>query len=158
MRGPLAAAAIVCALALAVPTPAQQCEEEVVFQAGEGTIVVSHNQTTYNCCCWIGFEVYQDGFEIDIIEQENLDPPGGCWCLCCFDIGVTIGGLDPGDYTVSITKRYDSGEPEELGPWVVTVDGACDPLLIATYLPCVGASIQEGETKTSWGTIKSMYR
>lgn len=158
MRKPVAAAAVACALLGVAALPAQQCDEEVVFQIREGTIEVSHNQTVYNCCSWIGFQVYQDGFGIDIVEQENYDPPGGCYCLCCFDIGVTVGGLDPGDYTVSITKRYESGETEVLGPWAVTVDGACDPFLITTYLPCVAASIQQEAEGTTWGIIKSLYR
>ncbi len=149
--------AAVLTLLLATALPAQMCEEEVLFDVREGTIEVVHNQTPYNCCAWLGFEVYQEGFSIEIVEWEHLDPPGGCNCVCCFNVSIVIGGLDPGEYTVTLTKRHEGGGSEVLGPWQVTVDGTSDPVLITTYLPCAAGSVHD-QTETSWGVIKSQYR
>lgn len=144
---------LLCASAL----PAQMCEEEVAFYVGDGSIEVQHSQTSFNCCAWLGFEVYQEGSAIDIFEWEHLDPPGGCNCLCCFDVQVVIGGLEAGEYTVTVTKRYDGGAEEVLGPWTVTVTGSGEPVLLTSYLPCAAASVHE-QAETSWGMIKSQYR
>ncbi|MFH1501551.1 MAG: hypothetical protein ABIG03_00755 [Candidatus Eisenbacteria bacterium] len=147
----------VLVLLFAATLSADVCEEVVLFEVTEGAIEVIHDQAPYNCCAWIGFEAYQEGTSIEIVEWEHLGPSGGCDCDCCFDVSVVIGGLDPGEYSVSITKRLEGGESVVLGPWTVTVEGTSDPVLIATYLPCAPASVDDPR-ETSWGRIKSQYR
>jgi hypothetical protein len=147
---------ILLVLAFAAASPAQVCDEQVVFQVHEGTIEIFHDQALYNCCAWIGFESYQEGQSIDIVEWEHLDPPGGCDCVCCFDTHIVMGGLAPGVYQVTITKRYEEDGSEVLGPWEVEVEGSSDPVLIMSYLPCATASVHD--QTTTWGIIKSYYR
>ena len=109
-------AVVVAVLALVAATAgAQECDEEVLFDVYDGTIEIIHNQSRYNCCCWIEFDVVQEDFAIDVVEWEELDA-GGCDCLCCFDMRVVVAGLDPGDYTVTIWKHSEYGGVEMLRP------------------------------------------
>lgn len=135
-----------------------ECDEEVLFEVYDGTIEVIHNQSLYNCCCWIEFDVAEGDFAIDVVEWEVLDA-GGCDCLCCFDLRIAVAGLEPGDYTVTIWKHSEYGGVEMLGPWVVTVAGTSLPSLTTAYLPCVNTSADEwDEFRLTWGTIKELYR
>jgi hypothetical protein len=136
----------------------QDCDEEVIFEVYDGTIEIIHNQSLYNCCCWIEFDVIQEAFAIDVMEWEELDA-GGCDCLCCIDMRVKVAGLEPGEYTVTIWKHSESGGVEMLGPWVVTVTGTCPPSLTASYLPCVNTWAPEDDAVPgTWGTIKALYQ
>ncbi len=147
-------AAVVAVLLIASIGSAQECDESVFFVTHPGTIVLHHNQTLFNCCAWIDFEIIQEGSSIEIWEHEEfLAAP--CDCLCCFDVSVTIGGLTPGAYFVSIWKTSDFGGTEFVGEWIVGVGGTSPPALTAAYLPCAETSIEEG---ASWGAIKALYR
>lgn len=155
MRSPVGVSILL--LVCAAATSAQVCEERVSFDVREGTIEMVHDQAPYNCCAWIGFESYQEGQSIDIVEWERFEPSGPCDCICCFDVRVLIGGLEPGEYEVTLTKHLEGEQVEVLGPWIVIVEGTSDPMLIASYLPCVSASVHE-RLPTTWGVIKSRYR
>jgi hypothetical protein len=154
MRALATATVLLAALAAAPPVSAQWCDEEVFLETSAGTIEITHLQSLYNCCCTIESEVIQDGFWIDVHEYERLDM-GGCECLCCFDVEVEIGGLEPGRYTVSIIKHSSYGGVELVGFWLVTVSGTSPPLLRTAFLPCGDTGVQDW---TTWGVIKALYR
>ena len=108
---------------------------------------------------WIDVEVAQEGNDIEIVERERFET-NPCYCLCCFDVAATIGGLDPGSYTVDIWKGYwvggDVWTYELVGTWVLEVEGNSDPFIESYYIPCVETG-SDG-FPSSWGTIKQMYR
>ena len=62
------AVAVLAVLLLVSLASAQTCDEEVFLTTSDGTIEISHMQTTYNCCCWVDSEVIQDGFWLDVHE------------------------------------------------------------------------------------------
>jgi hypothetical protein len=158
MRGGTAAIAVALAILAAPLAAAQTCDEEVSFEVSDGTIFVYHDQALFNCCCAVEFDVAVAGFEIDITEWEILEG-GGCDCLCCFDLAVTIGGLEAGDYVVRVWKESQHGGSELIGTWGVTVDGESAPLLHTAYLPCVSAAVDDAtEFEGTWGVIKALYR
>ena len=159
MRGTTGVLAVMVLLAFAAATPAQMCDEEVVLSTGEGSIDILHTQAEYNCCSWTEIEVEREGFTIDVIEREQFDD-GPCFCLCCFEVEVHMGGLDPGEYTVTVWKGYYVGDEtwvyESAGTWIVEVDGVSDPFVWTGYLPC--ADTGAIDELLSWGTIKALYR
>lgn len=152
-------AILVIAAALFSTAAAQECAEEVTFDVYDGTIALYHSQTRFNCCAWIDVEVAQEGNDIEIVERERFET-NPCYCLCCFDVAATIGGLDPGSYTVDIWKGYwvggDVWTYELVGTWVLEVEGNSDPFIESYYIPCVETG-SDG-FPSSWGTIKQMYR
>jgi hypothetical protein len=144
-------------LALASTAAAQECDEQVLFEVSDGQIDVMHSQALYNCCSWIEFELLQTALEIDIFEREQL-MGGGCDCLCCFDMTVSVAGLAPGDYTVRIWKNCEhlGGIDVLYGTWSVHVEGYSEPFIDSNYIPCAETGAPE-EPRT-WGTIKALYR
>jgi hypothetical protein len=155
MKTRLIAPAALVVLSLSVTAFAQTCDEQVFLDTSNGTIAISHIQALYNCCCTIDTEVIQDDYILDVHEYEALEG-GGCDCLCCFNLQLTIAGLTPGDYTVTIIKHSEYGGTEHLGPWIVTVTGTSEPSVSSAFVPCVDTAVQENET--TWGVIKALYR
>ncbi len=158
MRSSAVIVLAVILVAIASIASAQECEESVHIDVYDGTIEIHHIQARYNCCAWLDIEVVQDGYTIDVIEWERFEA-GPCYCLCCFDSEVTIAGLDPGDYTVTVWKTYNnfdgSWEFISAGTWTVRVEGNAQPSVIASYVPC--AETGAPETVASWGVIKALY-
>jgi hypothetical protein len=144
------ALAVILVLLSAVCSQAQDCDEQVVFVTYDGTIEVHHQQALYNCCAWIDFRVEQQEFAIDIYEYERFEF-GPCYCQCCFDLLVIVGGLEPGTYLVSIWKN-----DEYYGTWQVPVEGTGVPFVETAYDPCVNSTV--APQIDSWGMIKSLYR
>ncbi len=134
---------------------AQICDEQVIFDTDPGTIICHHTQTEFNCCAWIDFAVDVEGFSISIVEAEAYED-GPCYCNCCFDNEIVIGGLEPGLYAVSIWKIRLEGTGF-VGTWEVEVDGQCAPFVETVYEPCVQTTVGDDST-WSWGTMKSLYR
>jgi len=159
MRGGVAVLAVAILCAFASPTSAQWCEEEVFLTVGDGSIEIYHSQAEYNCCGWTDIEVVRDGFTIEVFEWEQFEY-GPCYCLCCFDIQVFIGGLDPGDYTLTVWKTYNNFDGtwtyESAGTWIVPVDGVSEPVVLTNYIPCADTGALD--EPLSWGTIKALYR
>jgi hypothetical protein len=158
MKTAIAALAAVLLLPTAIAW-AQECSEEVVLETGQGTIVMHHLEARYNCCACVRPEVVHDGFEVDFFEREDFGC-GACYCQCCFAVDASLGGLDPGTYTVRVWKLYDNGDgtwTEELvGIWTVVVAGQSAPFFWSSYTPCVSAAIPDGPV--GWSVIKALYR
>ncbi|MCD4689826.1 hypothetical protein K8S17_00025 [bacterium] len=148
---------VVLAIALltAGSVQAQMCYEQLVFETDPGTIICRHTQTEFNCCAWIDFAVDVDGFSISIVEAEAYES-GPCYCNCCFDNEIVIGGLEPGLYSVTIWKVRLNGT-EFVGVWEVQVAGQSDPFVETTYEPCVQTTVDD-DFIWSWGTLKGLYR
>ncbi len=150
---------IIVVLAIAFLTAgsaqAQICDEQVIFETGPGTIICHHTQTEFNCCAWIDFAVDIEGFSISIEEAEAYES-GPCYCNCCFDNEIVIGGLEPGLYAVSICK-IRLGGPEFVGTWEIQVEGQSAPFVETTYEPCVQTTVDD-DLIWSWGTMKALYR
>ena len=72
---------------------------------GEGTLLVSHLNTAFNCCPIISAEITISGDTVVIEEIESLDQ-GGCSCLCLFNIDYEITDLSPGEYTLKLLGNY----------------------------------------------------
>jgi len=139
----------------AVGSVQAQCDEQVWFDTPPGTIVCHHEQTEFNCCASLDISVNVDEFDILILEEEWYEI-GPCYCLCCFDCEITIGGLAPGPYSVSIWKvRFDGSF--YVGSWDVEVDGEAASLIETLYIPCSSTTV-DPEEASSWGTIKALYR
>lgn len=147
-------ALVALALLAAATAAAQECDELVFVEPGPGSVSVSHIEALYNCCAWIEFEIVQESFTIEIHEWERFED-GPCYCLCCFDLFATVGGLAPGEYDVSVWKHRFDAPAELLGVWPVTVDGSSAPLVDTTYIPCAGTDVEASGT---WGVIKALYR
>ncbi len=148
-------AVLATALLTAGSAQAQICDEQVIFDTDPGTIICHHTQTEFNCCAWIDFSVTITEFSISIVETEAYDD-GPCYCNCCFDNEIVIGGLEPGLYAVTIWK-IDLGGAEYVGTREVEVDGQSAPFIETTYEPCVQTTIDD-DSLWSWGTIKALYR
>jgi hypothetical protein len=145
---------------LAVPqASAQECAEQVLFETGDGTIVVHHNEALFNCCASLDVEVTQDDWEIGVFEWEQFEV-GPCFCMCCFSADASVSGLAPGDYSVSVWKVHDNFDGtwtyELVGTWIVGVDGYSAPGVEVSYIPCASTAIPD--EPSSWGTIKALYR
>ena len=83
-------------------------DDEIVYTATAGTLNVTHENATYNCCLDdIAIALDAAGNELNLVETENVANP--CRCLCCFNAETTITGLDAGTYTVTFcwTEKHD---------------------------------------------------
>ncbi|MCK4414801.1 MAG: hypothetical protein KAY32_14800 [Candidatus Eisenbacteria sp.] len=171
----LASFILVTALtAAAAPAHAQDFDlwcweaDEVHARVEGATIAVFHDATVYNCC--------PDPFEYEIVLEENvirvrevevLSNP--CYCICCFDLAVTIEDVPPGDYTLEFTW-YDYEERD----WLVRLLDVSVPDAGQADLPAVGETYSSGcieaqsvpdsagpneddQRSPTWGRIKSLF-
>jgi hypothetical protein len=53
------------------------------------------------------FEFELGDTTIDIVETETF-PAGPCYCMCCFDLFVSVGGVPPGVYWVRVYNEDKS--------------------------------------------------
>jgi hypothetical protein len=77
------------------------CPEDEFALSVEGSVLqVLHYQAEYNCCpdgIVVSLNVTGQLVRLDEAEVPH-DPP--CPCLCCYEVGATVVGLQPGTYTV----------------------------------------------------------
>ncbi len=65
-----------------------------------GVLHALHHDAEYNCCAddiVVSLTVTGQLVRLDETEVPH-DPP--CPCLCCYEVGATVVGLQPGTYTV----------------------------------------------------------
>jgi hypothetical protein len=74
---------------------------------GVGTLALTHRNAIFNCCptYLLAYISVADNV-ITITEDEDLEPYGGCDCVCLFDVDMMIVGLPPGVYTVYVDELY----------------------------------------------------
>jgi hypothetical protein len=73
--------------------------DEIELTIEGNTLHVLHRNATYNCCLddvVISLSVEENLLILN--EQEILSNP--CWCICCYNVEVTVVDLAPGTYTV----------------------------------------------------------
>jgi hypothetical protein len=146
----------------AASSSAQICDEQISLVVSAGTIEISHTDVQFNCCAWIDMELAQGASLIEFTEREMFEV-GPCFCVCCYDFDMAVGGLEPGEYTVRVWKAYDNFDGTWTtvlaGEWVVTVQGSSPPFVRTEYLPCGETFVpDEGDARSGWGTIKALYR
>lgn len=81
---------------------------EVYFELNGDDIVVNHLGVTYNCCAAIDIDVEfsdvsdSEEYHIEITEYDTypVEPP--CYCICPFDIEITLEDHDPVEFTVQV--------------------------------------------------------
>lgn len=93
---------LACALLLALPAAADHwCldADTVTAEVRDGLVVVEHGAAFYNCCPEpIVYDLVVEGDVLDLTETVLEESP--CDCLCCFDLGVVLRGVAPGDWTL----------------------------------------------------------
>ncbi len=91
---------------------------------GAGTLTLTHINAGFNCCPEeILADIDIQGDTIHISEDETFGEYGGCYCLCLYDVYMTITGLMPGEYTIIIDGMYLEGRP----PLNTTVNLVAEP-------------------------------
>jgi len=79
----------------------EPCNDTVFAGVAQDTVEVFHKGAFYNCCAVMDFALELTDTTIDIVETETF-PTGPCYCMCCFDLSVTVGGVPPGIYWVRV--------------------------------------------------------
>ncbi len=95
--------------------------DSIIITVSGDDITVLHADAFYNCCLNITTEVVQQGYVINLYEDEWGDDP--CYCLCYYDLETTIYDLLPGTYTISV---YND-EGEYVGGGTATIEGGKGP-------------------------------
>jgi hypothetical protein len=142
--------------------------DQIYALVAGSTITVLHDATVYNCCPEpFAYDVVQEGSTIGVWEHEILENP--CFCLCCYNLGIEILDVAPGDYVVEFHWfDYESGD------WLirsieVTVPALGQPGVLAVgeilNSGCTGYSDvpEEGElppadAPETWGAVKHLYQ
>jgi len=102
-------------------TPTYPNPDSIIITVSGDDITVLHADAFYNCCLNITTEVVQQGYVINLYEDEWGDDP--CYCLCYYDLETTIYDLLPGTYTISV---YND-EGEYVGGGTATIEGGKGP-------------------------------
>lgn len=79
----------------------EPCTDSVYANVVLDTVNVFHDGAFYNCCGVIEFDFQIGDTTIDVVETETF-PEGPCYCDCCFDLRVSIGGVPPGAYWIHV--------------------------------------------------------
>jgi hypothetical protein len=74
-------------------------EDRVTVEVVGDSMMVT-NTVYFNCCSGVEVELTADANYLQLFTIEN--PPGTCFCICCFGVETEIAGLTPGDYTVEM--------------------------------------------------------
>jgi len=80
----------------------------VSSEVKDNVAYVHHDSAWFNCCPEMVFEIRQDGYTIDIFEEDlDIHP---CDCMCDFDFTHEIEGLAPGSYVARVweNNRFDT--------------------------------------------------
>jgi len=163
--------ALLACLLLAGAASAQwmECDDTVYTEIDGNSLTVHHHGALYNCCPDpFSYAVVQEDNQILVTETEILSNP--CFCICCFDLSVTIEDLAPGTYDLVFTwYDYESSEWLEVVLNVVVPDMGQPwaPVVASTYLsdcyheptavPDDPGNAAPPKLRT-WGLIKALYR
>lgn len=81
-------------------SPTYPVPDNIIITVSGNDVTVLHADAYYNCCLNISTQVQQEGYAINLYEDEWGDNP--CYCLCYYDLETTIYDLEPGTYTISV--------------------------------------------------------
>jgi hypothetical protein len=74
---------------------------------GVGTLTLKHRNAIFNCCpTYLFAHTTLVNDTLTVTEGENLEPHGGCDCICLFDVDMMIVDLPPGEYTIHVDELY----------------------------------------------------
>lgn len=119
---------------------------------GESILQLKHVNGGFNCCpSSITADINIDNNIITIVEAENFDTLGPCWCLCLFDVDYEIINLPPGEYTIQVTE-LNLMEGDDLLEFTVdlTTSATGDFCVYRDHYPW-------GFDYGPWGTITGTY-
>lgn len=85
----------------------EPCTDTIYAKVFDDTVKVFHDGAFYNCCAVIAFEFEIGDTSIDIMETETF-PQGPCYCMCCFDLSLSISSVPPGAYWVFVWNEDKS--------------------------------------------------
>ena len=74
--------------------------EDRVAAVVAGSSIFVTNYVSFNCCSGVEVQLSSAGNYLHLLTIEN--PPGSCFCICCFRVDTEIAGLAPGAYTVEM--------------------------------------------------------
>ncbi len=86
---------------------ASYAQESIYTEVFGDTVIIHHNQVQRNCGALyrIDYEL-EDDFLLNIFEVDTGLP---AYCLCIFDLSVTLNDLPAGTYTANIYDVEDGG-------------------------------------------------
>jgi len=115
------------------------------------TVTINHIQTQRNCGSRFIFEAEIDSNQILIIERDTSTTM--YYCLCYYDLSVTLGSLPPGDYYAEVIGLdYMVAETLEFGGIDFTI-GQQISLLDMINSDCLGGLGKKTATTTN-GSIE----
>lgn len=84
------------------------------------TLSIHHNQTQRNCGALFSFDV-----EIleNLITVTEVDTGDQAWCMCYFDLEVSLTGLDAGAYRIDVWSNDIGNDPLFHGSMNVNLGG-----------------------------------
>lgn len=158
---------ILAVLALFIPAIAaagygDDCVDEVYCRVEGSAVVIEHVGAWYNCCPVMQ---WTQSVEPNVLRVEETEVEGLCDCMCCFDYGMSVSGLQAGEWTV-VFAWIDSNAPQP-GPReeiftveVPAAEAAADAALATwTMRDCYDPSTAGiADREPNWGMIKAMFR
>lgn len=135
----------------------EPCEDSVFAEVLDNTVIVYHTGAFYNCCAIIEYTLEQEDIVINLVEKETF-PEGPCYCLCCFDLSVSIEGLSPGVYLIRV---WNEDKTELYGEVEVIISGERATLGEVIQSGCTGKFIRgdaDGNTLVEMGDAMYILR
>lgn len=128
-----------------------------IYAVVDGNVAtIWHRESNRNCGSLYQMDV---SLTDNLITVTEVDTGQLAYCLCWFDLAVTVGPLEPGDYTVEIySDEFDETHPY-WGSTQFTIDGV--GLLDQTNSGCVGTredttfveiEVDDDTMTLTWGT------
>jgi hypothetical protein len=139
--------------------------DEVTVDVLGDSVRVRHLADLINCCPEpISWELFVG--EGTLLVVEHWVP--GCYCLCCFDLEMTMADVPPGQWLLSyrwfdieaddwVDMVFEIELPDVgQGAWPTVVHQDDSGCLDPTSVP--PGQEQHVETDSTWSTLKALYR
>ena len=95
--------------------------QDSLFTSVSGdTLTIHHQETQRNCAALFTYEVEMLGNLITVTEVDTGDQ---AWCMCYFDLEVSLTGLDPGAYEIDVWSNDIGSDPLFHGALNVNLGG-----------------------------------
>ncbi len=89
-------------------------------------LTVTDVDAVMNCCLTGWMEATVEGSAITIIEVEEPNPEGACFCICGRELSIEIPDLEDGTYEVEV-YRFEITEENFLSTFSVSVGESDEP-------------------------------
>jgi hypothetical protein len=94
-----------------------------VLVSGDAMTIVDH-YAEFNCCLDAWMEVSIAGNQITVVEKEDPDKSGACYCMCPFELSIEVSNLADGTYLVKVFREdWDGGLTQLFEQSVQVPDG-----------------------------------